>query len=200
MKHILLSACLLLVGLQAVQAQSMGKGKNVLYMGAGVGSGYEGTSYDAHGNGYTSRRTPDFQLGFEHGISEAIPQSIIGIGPHFSASFASNTYRDAAGRGYDQHWSNFDVAAKGFYHHKFLVGERWDVYGSVSAGMRFRNYSFTSTDPYYNRYRESNGSVAPILGVGVGGRFYVTKVFGFYAEVGGGYNAQYAQIGLAFKF
>lgn len=200
MKRILLSACILIAGLNAVQAQSMGKGKNVLYLGAGIGSGYVGSDYGSNGAGYTIRRSPDFQLGFEHGISEAIPQSIIGIGPHFSTSFASNEYRDIYGRGWDKHWANYDIAAKGFYHHKFLVGERWDVYGSVSLGVRFQTYSFTATNANYSYAEGSNNAIAPIIGVGVGGRFYVTKVFGFYAEVGGGLNAEYAQIGIAFKF
>lgn len=200
MKRLSLLAFALFAGMQLANAQSMGKGKNVLYLGAGVGSGYAGTDISATGSGYVYRRTPDFQLGFEHGISEAIPQSIIGIGPHLATTFASNTYRDPYGRGWDKHWTDFSIAAKGFYHHKFLVKDRWDVYGSVSLGVKFRNYSFTYTDPYYSYARDSYSSASPIVGVGVGARYYVTNAFGFYAELGAGYNAEYAQIGFAFKF
>lgn len=200
MKTKIIIALVFSLGMYLAEAQSIAKGKNVFYLGAGPGSGYAGSAYNHRGAGYSFNRTPSFQLGFEHGISEAIPQSVIGLGPHFSAWFANSSYRDSRGNGWDKHWSDFNVVAKGFYHHKYLVGERWDVYGAAMAGVRFRNYTFTATNAEYEYARDSYGTVAPVLGIGVGGRFYVSDVFGFYAELDAGYNADYAQIGFAFKF
>jgi len=199
-RKFLIAAAVLLTSAGFVNAQSMGKGQSVLYLGAGPGSGSLGGAYHSKGAGYTSGRTPTFMLGYEYGISEAIPQSIIGLGPHVTTWFGHTRYRNSFGDGYEHRWSDFTVAAKGFYHHKFLVKDRFDVYGSVLAGLRFRSYRFTSTDAYYNDYERDENAVEPVAGIGIGGRVYVTNVFGFYAEVGAGYNADYAQIGIAFKF
>lgn len=200
MKTKLIFALAFSLVIQLINAQSIAKGKNVFYIGAGPGTGYVGSTQNYKGAGYTYNKTPSFQLGFEHGISEAIPKSVIGLGPHFSAWFGSSSYRDKFGYGWNKQWADFSAIAKGFYHHKFLVGEKWDVYGAALLGLRFRSYNFSTNDVYYEYARDSYSTVAPVIGAGIGGRYYVSKAFGFYAEVNGGYNCDYAQIGFAFKF
>lgn len=181
------------------QSPSMEKGKVVIYLGAGAGSGYFGTS-KYKGVGYTYRATPTFQAGFEYAFSEAIPQSILGLGANISMAFASQTYRDKFGYGWDSKWSDVTVLAKGYYHHKFLVGEKWDVYASPLIGLRFRTYTYSYNNAVYNNRYYSDAGASPAVGVAVGGRYYVSDFFGFYAEVSQGFNVDYAKIGFAFKF
>lgn len=179
------------------QDPSMKKGRVVIYVGAGAGSGWFSSS-KYKGVGYTYKATPTFQAGFEYGFSEAIPKSILGLGANVSMWFSSQDYKDNLGYGWHKNWSDITVLAKGYYHHTFLVGEKWDVYGSPMIGLKFRTYSFTS-DSYYVNANTNDAGVLPAIGVAVGGRYYVSKVFGFYAEVSQGYNVDYAKIGFAFK-
>jgi hypothetical protein len=179
-------------------SQSMGKGKSVFYVGIGAWHGYGGVKY--RGYGYSTGSTPTLHLGFEHGVSEAIPQSIIGLGGHLSVWAGHSSFRDGRGNGWNSSWTNVTALFKGFYHHKFLVGEKWDVYASLAGGIRYLAYSYSYTDSEYAIDPYASAAVAPAIGVSLGGRYYVGKTFGFYAEISQGYNVDYAQIGFAFKF
>lgn len=198
MKKIILASSIILQTL-SVFSQSMGKGKNVLYLGAGAGTGYFGAS-KYKGNGYVYKSTPTIHLGFEHGISEGIPKSIIGLGGSLSTWVASQRYTDKWGFGWNKNWTDVTVLVKGYYHHKALVGEKWDVYATVMAGIKHRTYSYTNNDPFYNNAYADESGVYPAGGISIGGRYYITKSFGFYAEAGGGLNTDYVQGGFAFKF
>jgi hypothetical protein len=179
-------------------AQSIAKGTSVLYLGLGPGSGFGYAK--KHGMGYTYRSSPSIHLGFEHGISEAIPESVIGLGGSLSYWGASQNYRDVYGDGYDSRWNDLRVLFKGYYHHKFLVSDKWDVYAAVMLGFKYRTFTYT---PVYTRYSyvvNDESGVYGAGGVAIGGRFYVTPNFGFYAEAGAGANVDYIQAGLAFKF
>jgi hypothetical protein len=181
------------------QEPSMKKGSVVIYLGAGAGSGYFGTA-KYKGVGFTYRSSPTIHLGFEYGFSEAIPKSILGLGANITTWFGSYNYRDSWGDGWNVRWSDITVLARGYYHHEFLVGEKWDVYASPMVGLKFRTYSYTYNDPYYSNSHNSDAGVYPAFGVALGGRYYVSKAFGFYAELSQGYNVDYAKIGFAFKF
>jgi hypothetical protein len=180
-------------------SQSIGKGKNVFYIGIGGGHGY-GVAGKYKGVGFTYGTTPTLHLGFEHGVSESIPQSVIGLGGHFSVWAGHQSYRDVWGNGYNRNWTDFTVMFRGLYHHKFLVGEKYDVYACLMAGLRYRTYSYSYTHADYFNDPYGSTSVAPATGVAIGGRYYLGNTFGFYAEVAQGYNVDYAQIGFAFKF
>lgn len=200
MKRLTLLSALLITLQTLMFSQSAGKGKGVFYVGAGTGRGFIGSGVYVRGYGYEVRQLPSLQLGFEYGISEAIPQSIIGLGAHLSTNFSSNSYRDKFGYGWDKTWIDLTIASKGYYHHKFLVKDKWDVYGSALIGVMHRAYRFSSNSPYYEYARGSYSSIYPVIGAGIGARYYVSKSFGFYAEVNSGINADFAQIGFAFKF
>lgn len=200
MKKSLLFFALLLFSVSAfAQSPSMAKGKVVLYIGVGAGSGNFGTT-KYKGVGYTYRNSPIINLGFEYGFYDKIPKSIIGLGANLAMNFGSASYRDTKGHGYDLSWSDITFLTKGYYHHTFLVGEKWDVYGSPLLGLRFRTSQISYNDPDYSTFSDSEAGVSPAVGVAVGGRFYVAKNFGFYAEVSQGYNVDYMKIGFAFKF
>jgi hypothetical protein len=198
MKKIIFTSVLIIQSLLFL-AQSMGNGKSVIYIGAGAGNGAFGSA-QYRGSGYVYRSSPTIHLGFEHGISEAIPQSIVGLGGSVSMWFGSRNYSDRFGHEWHKSWSDVTTLVKGYYHHKFLVGEKWDVYGGAMIGVKYRSYSFTSNDQYYV-YENSNETGAYFAGgIAVGGRYYVSKSFGFYAEAGTGVNVDYIQAGFAFKF
>lgn len=197
MKKIILSSLLIIQALN-VSAQSMAKGKSVMSLGAGAGSGYFGSS-KYKGYGYTYRSIPSIHLGFEHGISEAIPKSIIGLGGSLSFWHGSQHYNDKFGRTWDKSWTDVTTLVKGYYHHKFLVSDKWDVYAALMAGVRYRTYTFTTSDQYYNYENRNETGAYPAGGIAVGGRIYVSKKFGFYAEAGTGVNVDYIQVGMALK-
>lgn len=179
------------------QEPSMKKGRVVLYLGVGAGSGWFGAG-KYKGVGYSYSASPIMNFGFEYGFSEAIPKSILGLGANVSMAFYSWNYHDSKGYGWNEKWSDITVLAKGYYHHTFLVGEKWDVYGSPLLGLRFRTHTY-SYDPGYYYNNSTYSGVSPAIGVAIGGRYYVSKVFGFFAEVSQGYNVDYAKIGFAFK-
>jgi hypothetical protein len=70
----------------------------------------------------------------------------------------------------------------------------------LAGGIRYQAYNYTYTDNEYAYDPYGYAAVAPAVGVSIGGRYYVGKTFGFYAEVSQGWNIDYAQIGFAFKF
>lgn len=199
MKKSLLVMAVVIVFCNGLFSQSIGKGKSVFYVGVGPGTGGIGGGH-WRGVGYTYHATPVIHLGFEHGISESIPESVIGLGGALSFQAANYSYRDYNGHGWNSNWSDLRLLVKGYYHHKFLVGEKWDVYAAVMLGFRYRFYSFTANDAYYTNSGITDTGVAPAGGIAVGGRYYVSDRFGFYAELGAGVNVDYAQIGFAFKF
>lgn len=197
MKKFILTGILVIQSL-AFLAQSMAKGKNVIYVGAGAGHGYFGAS-QYRGVGYVYRSSPTIHLGFEHGISEAIPKSIIGIGGSVSMWFGSQNYSDRFGHEWDKKWTDVTTLVKGYYHHKFLVSDKWDVYAAVMAGVKYRSYTYNTNDLYYYQNTNETGAYAA-GGIAIGGRIYISKSFGFYAEAGAGLNVDYIQAGFAFKF
>lgn len=177
----------------------MAKGRVVLYVGVGTGSGNFGSA-KYKGVGYTYHNMPIINLGFEYGFYDKIPKSIIGLGANLGMSFGGASYRDNKGNCYDLNWSEITFLTKGYYHHTFLVGEKWDVYGSPLLGLRFRSSTVTYNHSDYSSFSDSDAGVSLAAGIAVGGRFYVAKNFGFYAEVSQGYNVDYMKIGFAFKF
>lgn len=198
MKKIILTSVLIIQSLTFL-AQSMAKGKNVLYLGAGAGQGTFGSS-QYRGYGYVYRSSPTLHIGFEHGISEAIPKSIIGLGGSVSMWFGSQNYSDRNGYQWDKRWTDVTTLVKGYYHHKFLVSDKWDVYAAVMAGIKHRSYTYTTNDTYYYYQNTDETGIYPAGGIALGGRIYISKVFGFYAEAGAGLNIDYIQAGFAFKF
>ena len=194
----------ILVGILTIQsltflAQSMAKGKNVLYLGIGAGEGTFGAS-QFRGYGYIYRSSPTLHIGFEHGISEAIPKSIVGLGGSVSMWFGSQNYSDRNGHEWDKRWTDVTTLVKGYYHHKFLVSDKWDVYAAVMAGIKHRSYTYTTNDQYYIYQNTNETGIYAAGGIAIGGRIYISKVFGFYAEAGAGLNIDYIQAGFAFKF
>ncbi len=115
-------------------------------------------------------------------------------------TFGGASYRDNKNHGYDLSWTDFTILAKGYYHHTFLVVEKWDVYDSPLLGLKFHTSTYSYNEPDYSSFKHTEASVGPAVGLAVGGRFYISKNFGFYAEVSHGYNVDYLKIGLALKF
>jgi hypothetical protein len=204
MKKIILASILIMQSIvilsqKEMGGDAMGKGKNVLYLGIGAGHGVFGAS-QYKGYGYVYRSSPTIHIGFEHGLTEAVPQSIIGIGGSISLWFGSQKYSDNYGHEWHKKWTDVTTLVKGYYHHKFLVSDKWDVYAAVMAGIKHRSYTYTTNDQYYYYQNSDETGVEAAGGIALGGRIYITKSFGFYAEAGAGLNIDYIQGGIVFKF
>lgn len=178
---------------------SMGEGKVAISIGVGVP--YWGRYHHFYrGLGYSGFSTPTIILQGEYGLTEKIPQSILGVGGFVAHNYSYNSWHDKYSVDYwERRYTRVVVAAKVYYHHKFLVGAKWDVYAAAMVGVSVNLYSFRSNDAYYyGVYDYTVPGVWPYVGAIVGGRYYFTKNFGVYGEVG--YGASYAQAGFNFKF
>ena len=122
------------------------------------------------------------------------------MGGSVSLWFGSQNFSDKDGHQWEKKWTDVTTLVKGYYHHKFLTKEKWDVYGAVLAGVKYRSYTYTANDLNYIYQNTNETGAYPAGGVAIGGRIYVSKTFGFYAEAGAGVNIDYIQGGFAFKF
>ncbi|MDI9341355.1 MAG: hypothetical protein QM534_12370 [Sediminibacterium sp.] len=180
--------------------QAIAKGKTVAYLGVGAGYGYSSRYRSRfNGAGYVYRTSPTFHLGFEHGVSESVPESVIGLGGDLSIWGGRYTYVNKNGFGWEQRWRDVTALVKCYYHHKKLMGEKWDLYAAVMAGVKYRSYKYTTTDPYYDYLYDDESGLYGAAGLALGARIYLTKSLGLYLEGGGGYNHDYLHAGLVFK-
>jgi hypothetical protein len=185
----LIVACLL-VGNATAQSQPFQEGTTVINAGFGVLSSigyYSGVS-----------RSPVLSLSGEYGVKKLGP-GILGLGlaiGYQSASYSLNSgpyyYKDK--------WATTIFGIRGTYHPDFLCDEKYEVYGVLQLTFDHFGYKFSSNDPYYNTnlYGRSNlsNSIRPYLMIG--GRYYFTKSFGAFAELG--YDISYLKLGLCLAF
>lgn len=197
MKKIILGLLLTFL-VQNVFSQAMSKGQNIFYVGTGLGQGNFGVAKYKK-SGYVYRSSPTIHLGFEHGLSEALPNSIIGVGASLSTWFGSHRYKDNLNYGWNKRWTDVTVLAKGYYHHKDLIGENWDLYAALMIGVRYRSYTFSYTDRIYEYYDSKESGLRGAGGLSIGGRYYFTNKVGLYAEFGYGVYTNFLQAGITFK-
>lgn len=196
-RHIQLSSSSLLLFLLIVyqpqlKAQSFNKG--TVAVNAGVGFISTIRYYSVSG----LHRTPVFSLSGEYGIMKLGP-GVLGGGLAFgyqSASYTSN-YGSLY---YKDKWSTTMFGIRGTYHPDFLNSDKYDLYGIVQLSITHFGYSFSTNDPYINTYQYGNHTLStsfhPYLLVGA--KYYFTKNFGVYSELG--YDISLIKLGLTFKF
>lgn len=93
-------------------------------------------------------------------------------------------------------YQTITLGARGTYH--FFTKEKFDCYASVGLGFNINSYSYSSTAPgrYINSSHERSALYTALT---VGIRYYFTKNFGVYSELGWDLNAP-IQGGVCFKF
>lgn len=88
------------------------------------------------------------------------------------------------------------VGARASYH--FFTTEKLDCYANVGVGYNIRTYSRTTNDPFGN-YAYSGAQSGAYSAFTAGIRYYFTKNFGVYAELGWDMSTP-IQAGIALKF
>jgi hypothetical protein len=177
------------------------KGTNIFSVGLGLPGGFivPGT----YGGGETVFYSPSLDLNFEHGTINTIPHSLLSFGGYLSADIHTDDWSYDYGNGnnyyYHNHWTDFIVGAKGWYHLDFLNKNKYDVFASLMLGIRMSAYSYTTNDTYSNTnvYKSSQSSVGPAASISVGARYWFKPKMGVYGELGAGHD--FAVIGLSFK-
>ncbi len=178
---------------------------NIINLGVGLGSGNYYSAYS--GRGYSYHSSPAFSFSYEHAIPKKLGPGYLGLGLYLGYQNAYSTYNYYWNKNgynnnyyYKNSWSNFLVAVRGVYHADALNFEKGELYFGGLAGLRFQNYHYETNnpDPYADNYYVNSGNVFPTFSVFVGGRYYLTKNIGLFAEVG--YGISYLTGGLSFKF
>lgn len=121
-----------------------------------------------------------------------------------TVNFAYTDYRYNYGNGnyYYENYSQTDrfrtitVGARATYH--FFTKEKIDCYANVGLGYNIRTYSRTTNDPN-GGYAYTSGRSTVYEAFTAGIRYYFTKNFGVYAEVGWDMSTP-IQGGIALKF
>lgn len=175
-----------------VNAQIFDKGTIAVNAGIGVISTI---SYYA---GASVSRTPVFAFSGEYGIMKLGP-GVIGGGIAFGFQTASYT-QDYFSYFYKYKWSTTMFGLRATYHPDFLKGKKYELYGIVQLSINHYGYSFTTNDPFLNTYSYGDHSLStsfhPYLMVGA--KYYFTKNFGVYSELG--YDISLIKIGITLKF
>lgn len=143
-------------------------------------------------------RTPALCLSGEYGIIKLGP-GILGGGIAFGYQSASYTSNYGAYY-YKDKWSTTMIGLRGTYHPDFLKTDKAELYGIVQLSITHFGYTYSSNDPYLNNYEYGdhslNTSFHPYLMIGA--KYYFTKNFGVFSELG--YDISLIKAGITFKF
>jgi hypothetical protein len=185
MKRIFLSALLILAfssnDLMAKTAYN--KADKIAQVGIGVGGlgGFYGTS-----------SIPVISVGLDFGIEDYI--SVGGVAGYTSSKydglfgFANATYR--------WKYTYFTLGARGSYHFLQIPNEKFDVYAGLGLGYNIVSSSYDGPAANKVLVAAASGSYL-FFAVHAGGRYYFSKNFAGYAELG--YGLGILNIGIAMR-
>ncbi|GIV27354.1 MAG: hypothetical protein KatS3mg027_1168 [Bacteroidia bacterium] len=201
MRKILLTLTLAgTLSVQNIQAQdAFGKGSTVLNLGLGLGGvvGYWGAGYSA---------TPYLNTSLDIGVYEFpdVKGLSIGLGGYLGYKSTSYTYGgtwvDKKGNiHYDEPvkstWTYFAIGFRPTIHYSFSSANA-EVYAGLPLGYVIVSHKYSN--PEYAYY--ANTTYPSYVGYGLifGGRYFFSKSFGAYLELG--YGISYLNLGVSFKF
>lgn len=187
-------------------AVAFDKGTLVVTAGYGFPDLYR-TSLRTRYNGYTSTTVKGFgPLLFkgDYGIVKFKWGHSVGVGAvigYNSTSVNFTNYYYNTGFLYTPYtqtdkYRTITIGARGTYH--FFTKEKFDCYASIGLGFNINSYSYSSTVPgtfINSSYGRSGLYSAATVGI----RYYFTKNFGVYSELGWDLNAP-IQGGVCLKF
>jgi hypothetical protein len=165
----------------------------ILSLGYGLSNNaVNGYNYISGFNGSSRASFGPVYLKYEHGII----RDEIGLGGQMAFSHTWIRYDNASGR-YRDNVGAFSLGVLGYYHfNKLIPVPNLDVYAGTGLSIRTLSYHYDS-DLTANPTDHSTTNVY-VTGR-VGARYYVTRSFGFYAEVGYD-NMSDINLGISFKF
>lgn len=197
MKKLILVAGISALSTSVGFAQAFNKGTASLNLGLGLGG------YVAYwGPGYSS--SPYFNAAFDYGVYD-FPEAknlSIGVGGYLgykSVSYEWNSsWVDKNGKYHFNEpikytWTYTHIGIRPTLHYSF--NDKAEIYGGLNIGYVVVSFKYSPSD-----FSGFSGSYGSTIGWGtfVGGRYYFSKSFGIYAELG--YGAAYLNLGVSLKF
>lgn len=176
-----------------MKGQAFSKGTGILNIGVGF-SGY----VPYWGTGYSS--TPYFNLAYDHSIWQEDKLSI-GIGGYlgyrsvwydYSGSWVDKNGKLHIDEPYRETWTYFTFGIRPTLNYSF--NDKAMVYGGLSLGYLIVSYKYSNPNLYVSG---SYGS-RPGFGVFGGGRYFFSKSFGVFGELGWGMS--YLNLGISLRF
>lgn len=168
--------------------------KGALAINAGVG--FIGTfSYAGFGGVH---RSPAYCFAGEYGLMKLGP-GVLGAGVAFGLQTASYT-QSYGSYYYKDRWTSTLFGLRATYHPDFLKTEKSELYGIVQLSLMHFGYSFSSNDPYVNSSLYGGHSISSAFHpyIMLGARYYFSKNFGVYSELG--YDIALIKAGITLKF
>jgi hypothetical protein len=180
-------------------AKCFDENSHIINVGIGLWTGNYYNYNKAAGQYY---RSPAFSLSYEQPWPKRIGPGYLGVGAYLgyeTERYTLNYYSGYNGALYhaDDRWNHFMITGRAVYHWDVLNSAKAEVYAGVLIGLRFNTYNYEDNDPYqdnqivYNRVNLAASAFA-------GARYYFTKNFGVYAELG--YGISVATVGVSLKF
>lgn len=155
--------------------------------GLGLGSGYSfGSSLES---------TPALSVSAEKGILEGIGPGVVGVGGLIGYKGYSYQYPNTDSKAT---WNTIMLLARGTYHYDLLQIDQLDTYAGVSLGLRLESHNDTYSGNRLHEPDESYGGAHFDTGIFIGGRYFLTKNLGAFAEAG--YDMTYLKLGLTGRF
>ena len=173
----------------AVVANAQTFKKGDLDINVGLGLGYSYGFYTG------SSAWPTLYASAEKGFFQIGDFGVISIGgllayEHISVSDVDVNYS----------WSDFYIGARGAFHFTKIKVENLDLYAGISTGLRFYSYpeySLTGTYPNYSYSYENKTFTTTFGGMFAGAKYYFTKNFGAFGELG--YDVTWLKLGITYK-
>lgn len=195
-----ISAVICIMGIchHGAKAQAFEKGTGVLNLGLGFGG-----KIAYWGPGYSS--TPYFNVTYDHGVyvfDGTANKLCIGVGGFLGYRSVwyqwTTTWVDKNGRWhYDQPvkstWNYIGIGFRPTLNYSF--NDKGMVYAALPIGIYSVNHKYNNPDYYSN---VTYSSTVFSSGFMLGGRYFFSKSFGIYGELGWGFA--FGNLGVSFRF
>ena len=206
-----LALCIFLLNtkVQAQDESAFDKGTTVITAGYGFPDLYRTSlrlSYNAYSSTKVSGIGPIILKGdygivkfkWGHAVGAGIVIGYNATNIKFTGTYYDNNNFIYSTKTYSEthKYKTITVGARGTYH--FFTKEKFDCYASIGLGFNINTASHTTDNPNgYTSYAASRSGLYNAFTVGI--RYYFTKNFGVYSELGWD-NSTPIQAGLALKF
>lgn len=164
------------------------RGSNIVNLGIGFGS-----SLLSGASGYSS--SPGISASFERGIWEIPGPGIISLGGYIGFKSYKYEYDYYYYGKYVEKWNYTVIGVRGAYHYNGIKSDKFDVYGGVMVSFNILSYSNSNTNFGYYPNNYGSGAGGSLF---IGGRYFLSKNFALYSELG--YGVAYLNVGISFKF
>lgn len=188
-RKLLLIVTVLFVTLSNLKAQDVFN-KGTIAVNASIGLSNYNYGYGSYGIGL-----PPISAAVDVGIVDGLiaDRASVGVGGYAGLSSYSYKYYDY----YKENMTRMCFGVRGTFH--FQLTEKLDTYAGLMLGLYTYSYkySYNPAYDYYSGYNTRNNHSDLAFSSFIGARWYMSKNFGFNAEIGYGFT--YLSAGLTFK-